>query len=87
MPLYLHDTKRLKHTQQLLENLRFGLVGHLTSTISIKFTMAKDILCIFTTFELMGSSRGAAKLMGVDRRNIRKAIDKPLALDTLGNVL
>jgi hypothetical protein len=34
--------------------------------------MAKDILCTLATFQLMGSSRGVAKLLGVDRRNIYK---------------
>jgi len=48
--------------------------------------MAKNILCTFATSELVGSSRGVTKLMGVDRRNIRKAIDRRLASDTLGNV-
>jgi len=84
MPPYLHDTKRLKHTQQLFENLKSGLVNHLTSTRSFKF-IAKDILCKFVTSESMGSSRGTTKLLGVNRRNIRKVIDRRLALDTLGN--
>jgi hypothetical protein len=47
--------------------------------------MAKDILCTLATFQLVGSSRKVAKLLGVNRRNIRKAININLSLDTLGN--
>ncbi len=85
MPLYLHDTKKLKHNKQLVENLRFRLVGHLTSTKSSKFTMAKNILCTLATFQFMESNTGVAKPLGVDRRKIRNVINKHLSLDTLNN--
>ncbi len=30
MPLYLFDTKRIKHNQLLIDNLKFGLSSHIT---------------------------------------------------------
>jgi hypothetical protein len=33
----------------------------------------------------VGSNKGAAKLLGVDKKNIRKGVDRHLALDTSRN--
>jgi hypothetical protein len=44
--------------------------------------MAKDIVCMLASFQSLGSSRGLAKALGVDRRNIKKAIMRRVLMDT-----
>jgi hypothetical protein len=43
--------------------------------------MAKDILCTFASSAESGSKRGIAVLLEVDRRNIKKAIDRRMLID------
>ena len=44
--------------------------------------MAKDILCTFASKGNVGSGRGIAGLLGVDRRNISKAQGRRVLLDS-----
>ncbi len=46
--------------------------------------MAKDIGCILATFQSIGSSREVVKVLGVDRRNVKKATQIRILLDTSG---
>ncbi len=55
MPLYLHDTKRIKHNQLLIDNLKSRLLGHITGQQSFKLVMAKDIICTFAFNQSLGS--------------------------------
>jgi hypothetical protein len=43
--------------------------------------MAKNILCTFASFVEGWSKRGVAMLLGMDRRNIKKAIDKRMLIN------
>jgi hypothetical protein len=38
--------------------------------------MAKDIMCTFASFQSIINSREATKVLGVDRRNIKKALKR-----------
>jgi hypothetical protein len=38
--------------------------------------MAKDIVCTFASSQSLVSSREAAKVLGVDRKNIKKAFER-----------
>ncbi len=46
-----------------------------------KLVMAKDIVCIFASFQ-MGSNKGAVKALGVDMRNVKKGCEQKLLLNT-----
>jgi len=54
------------------------LVGQKTS----KIIMAKDILCTFAFKGNIGSGRGVAGLLGVDKRNISKVRERRVLLDS-----
>lgn len=43
--------------------------------------MAKDIICTFASSHV-GSNRGVARVLGVDKRNIKKGFEKRLLLKT-----
>jgi hypothetical protein len=44
--------------------------------------MAKDIVCTFASSQAVNSERGIFKLLGVDRKNIKKAKMWRILLDT-----
>jgi hypothetical protein len=46
-----------------------------------KLGMAKDILCTFASTSEVGSRRGLAGLLGVDRRNISRARGRRVLFD------
>jgi hypothetical protein len=60
------------------------LSSHLVGQKPIKITLAKDIGCILATFQSIGSSREVVKVLGVDRRNVKKATQIRILLDTSG---
>ena len=65
----------------VLSSVREGLKDHLVGVKVSKIVMAKDILCTFSSSSQVGSGRGLAKLLGVDRRNISKARSRRQILD------
>ena len=50
-----------------------------------KIVMAKDIVCTLAASSNMGSNRRVADLIGVDRRNLRRGMERRLLLDTQQN--
>jgi hypothetical protein len=43
--------------------------------------MAKDIVCSLIISHVMSNGRGIARLLGVDRRNIKKGMECKILLD------
>ena len=75
LPSYLKDLGKLKHSQEVVDNLKGGLTDHLTGQRSQPLVMAKDIVCALATFQYnVTSCREVARVLGVDRRNIKKGI-------------
>jgi hypothetical protein len=56
MPPYLHDVKKLKHNQQLIENFIFGLSNHVAGHRSSKLVLAQDIVCNFAASQSIGNN-------------------------------
>jgi hypothetical protein len=71
---YLQDPMLLKHGKQLIENFKVGLSSHVTSQWPSKLVMAKDIVYTFASSQ-MGSNKGVARALGVDRKNIKKGCE------------
>jgi hypothetical protein len=61
VPPYLHDTKLLKHSQQLIENFKSKLSNHVTGLWSNTLAVAKDIVFTFASSQ-MGSIKGVTKV-------------------------
>ncbi len=82
LPPYLQDAKRLKQIQQLLDNFKHGLTSHGFNQWSFKLIMTKDIVYTFASFQSFVKSREVAKLLGVNKRNIKKSSERWFLLDT-----
>ncbi len=74
----------MKTNQNLVDSHKYGLTSHLVGAKSSKFTMAKDIACTLATSQSVGSSTKVGKVLRVDRRNIRRATERRLLLDSFG---
>ncbi len=76
LPPYLQELLKVKTNKNLVENFRFGLTSHLVSAKFSKITMEKNIVCNLATSQSARSSREVAKLLRVDRRNIRRVAER-----------
>jgi hypothetical protein len=49
VPPYFKNITNLKHSQEILGNLKESLIIHLVSQCESKLVMAKDIMCTFVS--------------------------------------
>jgi hypothetical protein len=82
LPDYLKDLQAVKHNQLVLGNINSGMTSHFTGVHPSHSLMAKDIICTLALSQSLGTSRGLAKVLGIGRRNIKKAIMRRVLLDT-----
>jgi hypothetical protein len=77
LPPYLQDLQKMKTNQNLVNNLKqSSFTSHLIGAKSSKITMAKDIVCILATSQYVGTSKEVVKVLEVDKKNIRKVVEK-----------
>jgi hypothetical protein len=82
LPDYLQDMEALKHNHLVVSNINSGMTSHFTGVRPAQSLLAKDIVCTLASSQSIGSSRGLARVLGVDRRNLRKAKVRRVLLDT-----
>lgn len=85
LPDFLVDPSKVKLRHSVLANLKGGMIDHLTGVRESKIVMAKDIVCTLAASSKLGSNRGVADLIGVDRRNLKKGMERRLLLETQPN--
>ena len=56
LPSYLRDLGKLKHSQEIVDNLKRGLTDHLIGQRSQPLVMAKDIVCALATSQYNATS-------------------------------
>jgi hypothetical protein len=71
----------LRRNQQLIYNFKFRLSNHVTCPWSNTLAMAKNIVYTFASFQ-MENNKDVARVLGVDRRNIKKVFEIRLLLET-----
>ena len=81
-PAYLSNLESVKLGHFVLSSVREGMREHLVGQKTSKIIMAKDILYTFASKGNVGSGRGIAGLLGVDKRNISKAQGRRVLLDS-----
>jgi hypothetical protein len=81
IPLYLKDLQTIKLQQSIFSIVREGIKDHLVGVKKSKLIMAKDILCTLASTSKVGSGRGLAGLLDVDRRSISRARGRRVLLD------
>jgi len=82
VPPFLRDPAEVKLRHKILGSLKEGMQNHLLGLQKGKTVMAKNIVTTFAVVPGIGSGRGVARLLGVDRRNIKKALARRILLDT-----
>lgn len=82
VPPFLRDPAAVKLRHEVVGSLRDGLHTHLVGLRKAKTVHAKNIVTMFAVAPGIGSGRGVAGLLGVDRRNIKKAVARRVLLDT-----
>jgi hypothetical protein len=81
IPPFLRDLETMKLQDSVMSNMRDGLKDHLVGVHQSKIVMAKDILYTLATNSVVGSRRGLAGILGVDRGNILQARSRRFGLD------
>jgi hypothetical protein len=66
----------------VVENLKDGLSTNLVGQHHSKLLVAKDIVCTLATSQSLGSGQGITKVLGVDKRSIKKGIKLRILLNT-----
>ena len=85
VPDFLVDPSKVKLRHSVLSNLKEGMADHLLGVRQSKIVMAKDIVCTLASSSNMGSRRSVADVLGVDRRNLKRGMQRRLLLDTQQN--
>jgi hypothetical protein len=49
--------------------------------------MVKDIVCTFAFNQLLGSNKEVVRILGVDKRNIKKGVERRMMFDTSQNAI
>jgi hypothetical protein len=72
----------MKHNQEVMSNLKSKITNYLVGQNKSQFVVAKNIVCMFASSQLgCKKINGFAKALDVDRRNIKKAMERRLQLD------
>jgi transcription initiation factor TFIIIB Brf1 subunit/transcription initiation factor TFIIB len=66
----------MKTNQNLVNNFRSNLTSHLVGAKSSKITVAKYIVYTLVTSQSARNSREVAKVLRVDRRNIKSIVER-----------
>jgi hypothetical protein len=72
----------LKHNHLVVSNINSEMTSHFTRAHPAQSLLAKDIVCMLASSQSVGSSRGLARVLGVDMQNLRKAKVRRVLLDT-----
>ena len=81
VPPFLRDPTALQLGHSVLGSFKDGLQTHLVGLRKAKSVLAKNIVTTFAVAPGIGSQKGVAGLLGVDRRNIKKALARRVLLD------
>jgi hypothetical protein len=80
VPKYLSNLPTVKHHHDVMSNIKSGITSHCVGARKSEIVVAKDIVCTFATWESLGSSRAVTRVFGIDRRNIKKGLERRLQL-------
>lgn len=78
----LCDFSTIKHNDEIVKNLKSGMLAHLVGVHPSHVVMAKYIVSTLASSQSNTSNRGVAKVLGVDRRNLIRGQERRIQLDT-----
>ncbi len=83
---YLVDLASMKQNHEVFSSMKVGITKHLTRKQKSQIVVAKVIVCMLASSSIVSNKKGIAKVLGVDKRNIRKALNRRMQLDITNNV-
>jgi hypothetical protein len=76
----------VKLNHLVVSNIKDEMREHLVENRQSKVVLAKNIVCAFASSgSLLTSTRGVGVILGIDRQNIWRGIDRRIVLDTIQN--
>ena len=81
VPPFLSDLGVVHQNQEVICNMKANISTHLARSKKSHVVMAKDIICTLASSEHMTSSKSVAEVLGVNRCNIRKGVNRRVQLD------
>jgi hypothetical protein len=76
VPPFLQDLGIVHQNHEVIRNMKAGISMHLAGSKKSHLVMAKDIICTLASSENITSSKSIVEVLKVDRRNIRKGVNK-----------
>ncbi len=76
----------MKQNHEVLSSMKVGITKHLTRQQKSQIVVVKVIVCMLASSSIVSNKKGIAKILGVDKRNIRKALNRRVQLDIANNV-
>lgn len=86
VPPFLRNIAAVRVATEVVAGIKDGVTSHLKGPRKAKVVMAKDIICTFAAGSSVGSSRMIHGVLGLDRRNLKKGVERRLQLDAQKHV-
>jgi hypothetical protein len=83
VPKYLYDLNNVQQIHEVLTNVQIGLITHLTCSHPTKIMVVKEIVYTFISYDNLHSNKAIARVLRVDRQNIKRGVEKHVLLDTM----
>ena len=81
VPPLLRNPTAARVATEVLAGIKDGVTTHLKGPRKAKVVMAKDIICTFAARSSVGTGRMIQGVLGLDRRSVKKGIQRRLQLD------
>ena len=81
VPPFLRNPTAARVATEVVAGIKDGVTSHLKGPRQAKVVMAKDIICTFAAGSSVGTGRMIQGVLGLDRRNVKKGIQRRLQLD------
>jgi hypothetical protein len=85
IPYYLKDLDSVKHSLEIVNNFKSSVTTHLLGFRKIEFMVTEDKVCTLAFNQYVNNSRGVAKMLGLDKQNIKKTMSRRVQLNTIHN--
>jgi hypothetical protein len=81
VPPFLRDPAAARVAAKVVAGIKDGVTSHLKGPRKAKVVMAKDIICTFAAGSYVGTGWMIQGVLGLDRWNVKKGIERRLQLD------
>jgi hypothetical protein len=76
IPNFLPNLECVKQNHKVILNMKSGIAEHLIGARKSELVATKGIVCMLASSSFVVSGRVVARVLGVDKQNIRKALNR-----------